>query len=74
MYSSIYEVDFANLYAQWIEQCWRVKSQWNMVTAHEASNLVGNPDMQADHYARDSLGVISTGFQATTSDAFNPAS
>lgn len=45
-----------------------------MVTAHEASNLVGNPDMQADHYARDSLGVISIGFQATTSDAFNPAS
>lgn len=45
-----------------------------MVTAHETSKLIGNPDTQADHCARDSLVVISTGFQTTTSDAFNPAS
>lgn len=33
-----------------------------MVTAHEMSKLIGNPGMQADHYARDSLVAISTGF------------
>lgn len=50
------------------------KCKWNMVTAYETSKLIKNPCMQADHYARDSLIIISSGFQTTTSDAFNPAS